>query len=206
MKQPRTAIFWGSIALAAIFWAVIFGLKIVNFWAGMAIASVSLAALSMRDAGIPLSRRDISLKNLFWGAAAAVVLYAIFAAGNWLSRLLFDFAGPELSGIYAIGEQGNIWVIALVLLCITSPAEEIFWRGFVQRWCQCKAGGFAGWILGGLFYAGVHIASCNLMLTLAALVAGLFWGFIYWRTKNLFICIVSHAFWTVAAFVLWPFN
>ncbi len=206
MKNPSAKVFWVLIALAAVFWALIFGAKVVNFWVGMAVASTVLAAISVWDAGWPFARGDVSVKNFGWGVLAAAALYAVFAVGNWAARAMFDFAPPELSGIYAIREQGDVWIIALVLLFITSPAEEIFWRGFVQRWCQGKWGVFAGWIAAGLFYAGVHIASCNIMLTLAALVAGLFWGLLYWGTRNLFICVVSHALWTVAAFVLWPFN
>ena len=33
---------------------------------------------------------------------------------------------------------------------------------------------------------------------------GLFWGWLYWKTGSLVPCILSHAFWTVAVFILWP--
>ena len=42
------------------------------------------------------------------------------------------------------------------------------------------------------------------MLVMAALTAGLFWGWLYWKTGSLVPCILSHAFWTVAVFILWP--
>ena len=47
--------------------------------------------------------------------------------------------------------------MALVLLFITSPAEEVFWRGFVQRWFMHRFGGKAGWLLAVCVYAGVHV-------------------------------------------------
>lgn len=42
------------------------------------------------------------------------------------------------------------------------------------------------------------------MLVMAALTAGLFWGWLYWKTDSLVPCILSHAFWTVTVFILWP--
>ena len=53
--------------------------------------------------------------------------------------------------------------MALVLLFITSPAEEVFWRGFIQRWFTHRFGGKAGWLLAVCVYAGVHVFSGNLM-------------------------------------------
>ena len=41
-------------------------------------------------------------------------------------------------------------------------------------------------------------------MLLSALTAGLFWGWLYWKTGSLVPCILSHAFWTVAVFILWP--
>lgn len=138
------------------------------------------------------------------GLVSAVLLYAIFALGNTLSGWLFRFAPHQVSAIYDIRHEGSPLAMALVLLFITSPAEEVFWRGFVQRWFTHRFGGKAGWLLAVCVYAGVHIFSGNLMLVMAALTAGLFWGWLYWKTDSLVPCILSHAFWTVAVFILWP--
>ena len=42
------------------------------------------------------------------------------------------------------------------------------------------------------------------MLTMAALTAGLFWGWFYLKERNLVPCIVSHSVWTVTIFILLP--
>ena len=108
------------------------------------------------------------------------------------------------SSIYAIRLEGPSWVIALVLLFVTSPAEEIFWRGFIQRHFMEKMGDLCGWLAASAVYAAIYISSGNIMLVLAALVAGLFWGWLYMKTRDLRACILSHALWTVAVFILWP--
>mgnify|MGYP003300310184 CR=1 FL=1 len=54
-------------------------------------------------------------------------------------------------------------------------------------------------------YALVHAASCNFMLTMAAMVAGLVWGLLYRFFPERFSAIlISHALWDVAVFIWFP--
>ena len=204
MRLPLQKQVFGLVGLAVVFWILIFGFKVVNFWLGMALAASSLAGLSLHYGGWPLQRDDASAKNLLLGALSAPVLYALFWIGDATAASLFSFARPEVANIYQIREQGGLWVIALVLFFVTSPAEELFWRGFVQRWLMARLGPWRGLAAGAGVYGGVHVFSGNLMLTLAALTAGAFWGWLYLRTQSLSACILSHALWTVGIFVLWP--
>jgi len=194
----------GLILLAAFFWWLNFGLQVCNFWLGMAIAASVLAALSIRVGGNPFAGSWAGSAVLTRGILSAAALYGIFALGNALSSLLFSFGPEQVSSIYAIRLEGPSWVIALVLLFVTSPAEEIFWRGFIQRHFMEKMGDLCGWLAASAVYAAIHISSGNIMLVLAALVAGLFWGWLYMKTRDLRACILSHALWTVAVFILWP--
>lgn len=190
--------------LAAIFWYLIFGVQLFNFWLSMAIAATILAGLSIYFEGVPVSRKDFNKNNLITGLAAAMILYLFFWAGNILSQWMFSFAEGQITSIYQIRFEGQTLLIALVLLFITSPAEEIFWRGFMQKRAMEKLGDFKGWLLASTLYAAVHIASGNFILMMAALVAGLFWGLLYWKTKNLVSCIISHSIWTVSIFLIFP--
>lgn len=194
----------GLILLAAFFWWLNFGLQVCNFWLGMAIAASVLAALSIRADGNPFAEGRTGAEAWIRGLLSAAVLYGIFALGNALASLLFSFGPEQVSNIYAIRLESPSWVIALILLFVTSPAEEIFWRGFIQRHFMEKLGDIRGWLAASAVYAAIHISSGNLMLVLAALVAGLFWGALYMKTRDLRACILSHALWTVAVFILWP--
>lgn len=193
-----------TLLLAAVFWYVTFSLQLLNFWLSMCIAVTILTGLAIRFGGIPFSRSDWNWRSIFSGVAAAASLYAIFWLGNTLSQFLFHFAQPQIASIYGIRTQGEAAMISLILLFITSPGEEIFWRGFVQKRLVSRFGGRNGWLIASGVYAAVHIASGNFMLTMAALVAGLFWGWLYQRERNLVPCIVSHALWTVTIFILLP--
>lgn len=195
-----------TLLLAAAFWHITFALQWLNFWLSMSIAVSVLTAISVWLGGIPVSRRNWTWRSFFSGVAAAAALYAIFWLGNSLSTLLFQFAKPQIASIYNIRSQGEAALIVFVLLFITSPGEEIFWRGFVQKRLVSRYGAKKGWLFGSAVYAAVHIASGNFMLTMAALVAGLFWGWLYLRERNLVPCIVSHSLWTVTIFILLPIS
>ena len=139
-----------------------------------------------------------------WGLGSALLLYGIFFVGNYVSSLIFSFGPEQVGNIYNIRREGQPLMIALILFFITSPGEEIFWRGFLQKWAMARLGPLGGWLLAALVYGGVHLSSGNFMLTMAALTAGLFWGFIYMKEKSLVPVIISHAFWTVGIFVFFP--
>ena len=169
-RIPTAGQMCGTLALAAFFWWVNFGLHWVNFWIGMGTAASVLALLSFWFAGVPMKRTEWTGRAVLIGLVSAALLYAIFALGNTLSGWLFRFAPHQVSAIYDIRHEGSPLAMALVLLFITSPVEEVFWRGFVQRWFMHRFGGKAGWLLAVCVYAGVHVFSGNLMLVMAALL------------------------------------
>ena len=193
-----------SLVLAALFWYCTFALKLLNFWVSMSIAVSVLTLISIRFGGVPVTRKDWNRHSIFSGIAAAAALYSIFCLGNYLSQSLFHFAQPQIASIYGIRAQGEAVAISLILFFVTSPGEEIFWRGFIQRRLSERFGQLPGYLAASAVYAAVHIASGNFMLTMAALIAGLFWGWLYQHEQNLVPCIISHALWTVTIFVLLP--
>jgi membrane protease YdiL (CAAX protease family) len=208
-SRPDAALpaLWQAVAgvvLACVLWVAVFGLKLVNFWLGMSCATLLLAGLSVGWAGLPLERREMTVKRTGLAVLSAAGLYGLFALGRYAAVTVLPFAPGQIGSIYAIRQEAAPGVIALVLIFVTSPCEEVFWRGFLQRFTMARFGEVRGWLVAALAYAGVHVASGNVMLTGAALTAGLFWGCVYMRTRSLYVCIVSHALWTVAIFLIWP--
>ena len=190
---------------AALFWLVLFGLGLVNFWWGMTTATGLLAAWSIVFSGD--DRRalfEFRRSYIFWGLLSAVVLYAIFRAGDFLSRLIFDFASEQIDSIYGNKARMDHWKIGLLLFFWIGPAEEIFWRGMVQRILVKRYGRVFGWIVAALIYAVVHLWAANFILFIAALICGLFWGWIYMRFGSLWPAIISHAVWDVTIFLIIP--
>jgi len=133
-----------------------------------------------------------------------VLLYFIFFIGNKLAPTILPGAKTQVGGIYSLGAGANRVLIFLLLFFITGPGEEVFWRGFLQDRLMERWGNFSGFLMTTALYGGVHIFSRNLILVLAALVAGAFWGLLYLWKKDLLIQITSHSFWSAVIFAVAP--
>ena len=134
-----------------------------------------------------------------------VALWGVFWLGDKVSSWMFDFARPQVDSIYGMKEGESPWLLAALLLLLIGPAEEIFWRGYVQRTLSKRWNPNAGFVVATLIYALVHAGSCNFMLVMAALVVGAAWGALYRFFPNRFAAIIlSHAVWDVAVFIFSP--
>ena len=194
-----------GVLLAALFDFILFKMNLVNFWWGMAGACAILALLAIVRAS--LDGRHVfafRLRYLLWGVFSALLLYFIF----WTASLLMTGYSPALKGqivsLYSLKQQLAEWKIAALLFFVIAPGEEIFWRGMVQRLAETNFGAISGWIIAAILYGAVHLWSGNLLLSAAAVVAGLYWGYLYRRFGTLWPGIVSHAIWSLLIFILYP--
>lgn len=194
--------------IATIFWFLMFSQwtkDYFNFWIIMIFATLTLNIYSFI-----LGRKQLKTVYKFeprWiiiGIVSAFILYMVFFAGNYFSNLLFDFAGHQIENIYSTKSQADKIFIGLALLLWIGPAEEIFWRGFAQHNLALKYGDTKAYIITSIVYAFVHIWSFNFMLFMAALICGLFWGWMYKKYKNVLPGLISHAVWDAVIFVVIP--
>ena len=208
----KNNILW-SVALAAVFFFVMFSpwtAPYVNFWYTMTATAIILTSISLyscRETIKELSNH--SMKAWLWwilgGFLIAFVLWWAFWIGDKVSAWLFGFARPQVELIYGMKNGTSPVVIALLLLFIIGPGEELFWRAFLQRRLMQRWGKNMGFIAATACYTLVHIWSFNFMLVMAALVAGCCWGFLYRLSPRLLpALIISHAVWDVCAFILFP--
>ena len=204
-----------SLAIAALLWFYMFSpwtKGAPDFWLLMSASAVILAtlALSFTPDRKALTKIEKPLMQFVAGVLIACVLWGIFWIGDKLSAMMFDFARPEVDAVYSMKEGQSPLLIAALLILLIGPAEELFWRGYVQRSLSAlldghKAGRLAAFVLTAIIYALVHIWSLNFMLIMAALVAGAVWGFIYFLCpKALPALIISHALWDALVFVIMP--
>lgn len=197
-----------TLVLAAVLWTVMFSpltAPHVNFWWMMTASALTLSILS--TCFNPGWWREVkwSASNLLLGVAIAAALWGVFWTGDKVSSWLFDFARPQVNLIYGMKEGESPWLLSILMLFLIGPAEEIFWRGYVQRTLSLRWNANAGYVVATLLYALVHAGSCNFMLLMAALVAGVVWGGLYrlfpeWMAA----IIVSHAVWDAAVFIWFP--
>jgi len=194
-----------SVVLAFFLWMILFYWKLVNFWAGMTMATLLLAALSL-SFGKKTLRLEWRVSFFPWGVGIALGLYLLFWAANRLIHTFLTPLGAQIGAIYGLKSQGSDLAIALALLLAIGPGEEIYWRGFLQETLMKRWGPPAGYLVSTAIYALVHLWSGNPALVLAALAAGAAWGLVYWRFRNLWPGIISHALWDLFSFVIFPYR
>lgn len=197
-----------TILIAFVLWTIMFSpltASHVNFWWMMTGSAVTLSVLSSIFRPGWWKEVHWSVANIAWGVAIAIALWGIFWLGDKVSAWMFDFARPQVDTIYGMKEGESAWLLTALMLFLIGPAEEIFWRGYVQRSLSEYWNPNTGMIVTTLIYALVHAGSCNFMLTMAALVAGATWGLLYRFFPERFSAIIlSHALWDVAVFIWFP--
>ena len=198
-----------GIAVAAALWFVMFSpwtAPRVDFWCMMTASAITLTCVSRLLCPELFRELRFSFRQVAFGLFMAFVLWCVFWVGDKVSQMLFSFARPQVDMIYSMGDGSSPAVIALLLLLVIGPAEEIFWRGFVQRRLMRKFGLNAGFLAATACYALVHVWSFNFMLVMAALVVGFCWGAVYrFFPRSLAALVISHAVWDACAFVLFTF-
>ena len=197
-----------TIFVAAILWTIMFcpiTAPYVNFWWMMTASACTLSLLATFFGRKWWKDVRIDLSNILLGIAIAVALWSVFWLGDKLSQLMFNFARPQVDIIYGMKDGESPLLLTLLMLFLIGPAEEIFWRGYIQKSFSQYWNPNVGMVVTTAIYSLVHAGSCNFMLTMAALVAGLAWGIMYRFFPEKFgAIIISHALWDVAVFIWFP--
>ena len=209
-----------SLLVAAVLWFIMFSpwtAPQVNFWVCMTVSAIVLTSfafvfgkgnfqLSSFRSGAGGTTFNFQLSDFLLGIAIAALLWGVFFVGDKVSQLILPFAREQVNIIYNIKGNLSPTLLALLLLFLIGPAEEIFWRGYVQRTLSKYRSPFVAFLLTTACYTAVHLPSGNFMLIMAALVCSICWGGLYClMPQNLRAIIVSHALWDAAAFVWLPF-
>ena len=203
LKKPAA-----GVLLAAVLWTIMFSpwtAPHVNFWVMMTCSGAALTIFTTWAR--PGWWKEVRLKfsDVVLGITLAAALWGVFWLGEFFSTLLFDFARGQVDSIYGMKEGENPLVLTLLMLLIIGPAEEIFWRGFIQNRFSARWNPNTGFIVTTLVYSLVHLSKFNVMLIMAAMVAGLVWGLAYrFFPERLGAIIISHALWDCAVFIWFP--
>ena len=124
---------WITVGIAFILWFLTFSVPVGNFW-----IKISISASILTLSAFVLKTEDelkaaFNVKSIAIGFISAVVLYFIFLTGQTVSHFLFSFSKNQIGHIYDLGKGSSKWMIMGLLFFITGPAEELYWRGFLQK-------------------------------------------------------------------------
>lgn len=198
-RDPALA---GALGLACALFARTFRGPRPKFWRRMTQTGAILGTLALAsDPSLRKLRPKSS--DVAAGLASAAGLYVIFRIGDFFARRIMPKGAEEIDAVYELRGEHDPKALATRLATVIGPAEELFWRGFVQRRLESAYGG-PGTAAAIAAYGGVHLVTGNATLVGAATVAGAYWGLLAAAGMRMEALIVSHVAWDVVIFLVAP--
>jgi membrane protease YdiL (CAAX protease family) len=191
-----TLVFAAIVGVAA--WGFMFALSRRDFWrrAAASGAAVGIYAVAVQPHRIGhLFTTAHPWADVGVGVGGAAVLYAIFWIGEQVLVVVLPTLADEVKDLYDLRGSTKRQYMPLVL-ALAAPGEELFFRGLWQA--------RAGFVLGLVVYGAVHLWERKVILVLAAVVGGAFWGLLLTWTGGLIAPVVSHLLWCLAIIVWKP--
>lgn len=146
--------------------------------------------------------RKLSFAQLIIGIGSGGLLYLIFYVGKVLMLYMFPQSITQVEALYQLVAPDQTWhYYSLILIII--PGEELFWRGFVQTQLRTIHIKYPI-LLAALLYMSAHIYAGAFLLLIAAVLAGIVWGYLYNRTENMIVPLLSHLVFDLFLLVFFP--
>jgi CAAX protease family protein len=165
-----------------------------RFWRRMTKTGLALGGIALAT-DPDLRRLKPRARDGALGLGSAAALYVVFQVGDRLARKVMPRGGQEIDQVYELRTLGSMPELAARLALVIAPAEELFWRGFVQRRLARRYGRWRGVALASAAYAGAHASTGNATLVAAAGTAGAFWSALAAAGTPMPALIVSHVAW-----------
>jgi membrane protease YdiL (CAAX protease family) len=188
-----------TLPLPFVLWFITFKIPIIGFWLTITVSTSILLITSIPRWGEIDFK--FSLKDVTIGLLSGIFLYAFFWSGFQIAKSIPGFT-QTISSVYALRGEAPLIQIAEVLLFPISPAEELYWRGLIQRYLVRVIQPSRGLIVTSILYSVIHLPTLNPSLMLVALIAGLVWGYLFNRLGKIIPVIVSHIVFNEMVFVL----
>lgn len=209
----RSLLITFQLVAAIVLFSLLFsfqGIGAFDFWWWM---SANLILLILSDwildrdyrKGITDDLKSDLIRKILVGLVSVLFLYLVFYAGNELIRFIIPVSEDGISQVYGFKGDASGIRISLLMLLVIGPGEELFWRVYLQSMLSDKWGKITGFVIATLLYTGVHVFTGNAILVLAALVCGVFWGWLYLKFRSPLINMISHTLWDLAVFIVFPF-
>ncbi len=194
-----------AVGLAAAYpaFAAIFRGPRSQFWSRMTRTGLALGGLALvADPAVrPVRWRRADVAA---GVGIAAGLYGVFTVGDGLARRIMPAGNENIAEVYALRTLRPKAEIAARLAAIVGPAEELFWRGLLQRALTRRLGRWRGAAAATAAYSSVHLITGNPTLVGAAGVGGAAWSALAAFGVPMPALVTSHVAWDIWIFLLAP--
>ncbi len=174
-----------------------------RFWDRMTTTGAILGTLAIAG-DRSLQRPRLRPRDVALGLGVAAGLYGVFQVGDRVARRVLPSGDKNIGEIYELRELRPRDEIALRLAAVIGPAEELFWRGLLQRSVAHRWGRARSAMASTAAYGGAHLVTANPALVGAATVAGLYWSLLASLGTPMATLIVSHVAWDIYIFLVAP--
>ncbi len=180
------SLFLPLAGLPQIYWYFIVSLPL------FAAAGVALntADFSRADIGLTLKGLPLQLLVAVTGVTLGYVEYLILRPAPLAPR--FDLQ--------------NVWLPALILFVCTGFAEELVFRGLMQRAATEKLGTMGGILYVATLFAVLHVGYQSLSDVAFVFVVALFFGLVVAHTRSIVGVSLAHGLTNVLLFLIMPFG
>lgn len=152
--------------------------------------------------------KPVPLEKAQFGSISPLAVYPLVAVAivalGFVTEPLSSWL-PMPDSIKAVFEKilgGSVWAFATTV--IAAPAvEEFLLRGVMERGLLRHTTPLGAILWSSFFFAVIHM---NPWQAIGAFIAGVFLGWIYWRTHSLLCCIFIHAVNNGTAYILQLLN
>lgn len=197
--------FFTSYLIVFFLWLNLFVLHFIDLSILLLFIAFALFFLSLPARKSIFRYSKLNLSTIFKGLISSIFLYYLFYLGYIILTSLFNETIIFLEFATIIKNTFSPkWWYSIVVVCV-SITEELYFRGYLQTYFMERLGTFRGLLMGATLYGVLHIPTQNPILYFAAFITSFVWGWLYIRTRNIFIPMVSHSLWTLFIFILFPF-
>lgn len=150
-----------------------------------------------------MKSQGLTLKNVgfIWGNIPLQILIA--ATGIILGTVEYLILIPKpLIGTFNLE---NLLFASVILIISTGLAEEILFRGIIQKNAQNVFGAIFGLLYTSLLFTTLHIGWTSFYDLIFVFAVALFYGYIFYKTKSLLGVALSHGISNIFLFLIVPF-
>jgi membrane protease YdiL (CAAX protease family) len=178
---------------------------------GFVLAPLIIYALTKKDTLGFLGFKDkIDLRILLYGLLLPIALLASAFGVVYVYITLFGV--PQIPDTGVSLDPGNSIFefarVALFIFFVNAPAEEIFFRRYLQKELTETAGVGVGLVVSSAIFGVLHFATATIT-AINAFVLGIVLGYVYHRTNSLYTTWIGHGLYHILlvylAFLLAPF-
>lgn len=183
----------------------------------------------IRIMGLYIPNTDI--QPLYWYSIIAIILFAAsftiaksqelnrkkigIVLGNIYIQILVALSGIIIGTIeyfilkpktFVPSFNWESFIIASIIIIIsTGLAEELFFRGILQRNAEKLLGNVFGLLYASLLFTFLHIGWNSSLDMIFVFVVALFYGFVFQKTRSIVGITVSHGLSNIILFIIMPF-